>query len=48
MLIIKKMKKLNITFIVIIVVAITLTGCKKYSDGPSLSLKSKTARLSRT
>jgi hypothetical protein len=42
------MKKINISLIVIIAVAITFAGCKKYDDGPSFSLKSKTARLART
>ena len=41
------MKTKNI-FAIIIIVAASLTGCKKYEDGPAFSLRSKTARVANT
>jgi hypothetical protein len=42
------MKKINFIILVSVVAAVTLIGCKKYADGPTISLESKTARLART
>lgn len=37
----------NIFFIILIIGA-SLSGCKKYEEGPALSLRSKTARVANT
>jgi hypothetical protein len=43
----KKMKKALNIFIAIALVAVAIPACKKYEEGPAISLKTKTARLSR-
>lgn len=41
------MKRLvNISILVAVCIIITLVGCKKYEDGPGLSLRSKKSRIS--
>ena len=35
-------------FSIILIIGASLTGCKKYEDGPALSLRSKTARVANT
>lgn len=35
-------------FSIILIIGTSLTGCKKYEDGPALSLRSKTARVANT
>ena len=35
-------------FSIILIISASLTGCKKYEDGPALSLRSKTARVANT
>jgi len=35
-------------FSIILIIGASLTGCKKYEDGPALSFSSKTARVSNT
>ncbi len=44
---IKSMKTKNI-FAFILIIAASLTGCKKYENGPVISLRSKTERVSNT
>ena len=35
-------------FSIILIIGVSLTGCKKYEEGPALSLRSKTARVENT
>ncbi len=35
-------------FSIILIIGASLTGCKKYEEGPALSLRSKTARVANT
>lgn len=39
------MKKVKLLFVALFVSAIALTSCGKYDEGPSISLRSKTARI---
>ncbi|HET6990936.1 MAG TPA: hypothetical protein VFJ43_06405 [Bacteroidia bacterium] len=39
------MKTLKFFFVAILLTAVILPGCKKYPDGPSLSLRSRAARV---
>jgi len=39
------MKKLSLLFVVIIATSLIIASCGKYEEGPSISLRSKTARI---
>ncbi len=39
------MKKISLLFVFAIVISIAFSSCKKYDEGPSLSLRSKASRL---
>ncbi len=39
------MKKVKLLLVALFVTAIALTSCSKYEEGPSISLRSKTARI---
>ncbi|MDD2413159.1 MAG: hypothetical protein RBS19_11825 [Bacteroidales bacterium] len=39
------MRKVKLLFVALIVASIAFSGCKKYEEGPSLSLRTKTARI---
>ncbi len=39
------MKKLSTIFLVIVVVAVAISSCRKYEEGPNISFRSKKARL---
>lgn len=39
------MKKVKLLFVVLFLSTIALTSCGKYDEGPSISLRSKTARI---
>lgn len=40
------MRKVKLLFVALIVASMAFSGCKKYEEGPSLSLRSKTTRIS--
>jgi len=39
------MKKLSLLFVVVIATSLIIASCGKYEEGPSISLRTKTARL---
>ncbi len=44
----QKTMKTKIIFYLILILGLSFTGCKKYEEGPALSLRSKTARVANT
>ncbi len=42
------MKKINLLFVAFIATALIMVSCGKYEEGPSISLRSKTARITGT